>query len=162
MRRSRIRVANAAIAGMLSGCVVDDVPDEVVSMCDDPAHFFQCTRPLNMAHRGGSRLAPENTLAAFEHATSLGVDVLEMDLRSSADGVVVAMHDDGVDRTTDGTGPVTGLTLADLKALDAGYRFSRDGGATFPHRGQGVSIPTLDEVLTAVDRGRGARAAGRP
>lgn len=59
------------------------------------------------------------------------------------------MHDDTVDRTTDGTGRVHDLTLAELRALDAGYRFTRDDGATFPYRGMGVRVPTLAEVLTA-------------
>ena len=112
-----------------------------------PHPYFADGDFLVIAHRGGRGLAPENTLAAFAHASALGVDVLEMDLRQSRDGVPVILHDRSVDRTTDGQGRTDSLTLAQLQALDAGYRFSPDG-ATYPHRGQGVDIPTLDEVFT--------------
>jgi glycerophosphoryl diester phosphodiesterase len=101
-----------------------------------------------MAHRGGGGLWPENTLLAFERARDLGVDVIEMDVQSTADGVMVVIHDATIDRTTNGTGRVGDLTLAEIKKLDAGYHWSPDGMKTFPWRGQGVSIPTLDEVFT--------------
>ena len=70
-----------------------------------------------IAHRGGKGLAPENTLAAFHRATALGVDVLEMDLRQSADGVPIVLHDRRVDRTTDGRGRADSLSLSQLKSL---------------------------------------------
>jgi glycerophosphoryl diester phosphodiesterase len=105
--------------------------------------------PLVMAHRGGKGLWPENTLYAFKQAVALGVDVLEMDTHSTADGVLVVLHDDTVDRTTDGTGPIQGFTLAELKALDAGYEWSADGGQTLPYRGQGITVPTVEEVFAA-------------
>lgn len=111
--------------------------------------YLQSDRPMVLAHRGGADLAPENTLVAFQNAVNLGADALELDVHTSADGTVVVMHDDTVDRTTDGTGAVHGLTLAELRQLDAGYRFTTDDGQTFPFRGQGVGIPTLEEVLTA-------------
>ncbi|HWS99773.1 MAG TPA: glycerophosphodiester phosphodiesterase [Pyrinomonadaceae bacterium] len=101
-----------------------------------------------MAHRGGAGLWPENTMLAFERARDLGVDVIETDVHSTADGVLVILHDATLERTTDGTGPVSALTLAQLKKLDAGFRFSADGGKTFPWRGRGVTVPTLDEVFT--------------
>jgi glycerophosphoryl diester phosphodiesterase len=107
--------------------------------------------PLLIAHRGGGALAPENTLAAFRSAVDdWAVDMIELDVRATADGECVVLHDATVDRTTDGTGPVSGLTLAELKRLDAGFRFTPDGGQTFPFRGRGVTVPTLDEVLTAL------------
>jgi len=106
-------------------------------------------RPLVMAHRGGRGLWPENTMYAFKHAVDLGVDVLEMDMHSTSDGVLVVMHDDNVDRTTNGTGPIHSFTLEQLKALDAGYNWSPDEGQTFPYRGQGITVPTLEEVFTA-------------
>lgn len=105
-----------------------------------------------MAHRGGAGLWPENTLLAFERARDLGVDVIEMDVQSTADGVLVVLHDASVDRTTDGAGRVGAMTLAQLKRLDAGSRFSTDGGKTFPWRGRGLSVPTLDEVFTRLPR----------
>ena len=101
-----------------------------------------------IAHRGGKGLAPENTLAAFRHAAILGVDVLEMDLRQSADGTPIILPDPRVDRTTDGRGRADSLNLAQLKRLDAGYHFNTDG-AGFPRRGRGIAIPTLDEVFAA-------------
>lgn len=131
----------------LGACAVDEVATPAATFCEEPAHYFHCGGVRNMAHRGGSRLAPEDTLSAFQNAAKLGVDVLEMDVHSTADGEVVVLHDDTVDRTTDGTGPVTGFTLDDLQTLDAAFHFTRDGGATYPLRGTGVIIPTLDDVL---------------
>jgi glycerophosphoryl diester phosphodiesterase len=106
-------------------------------------------RPLVMAHRGGAGLWPENTLYAFERARSLGVDVIEMDVRSTADGTLVVIHDASVGRTTDGDGLVSRMQLAELKKLDAGYRWSSDGGRSFPLRGRGLTVPTLAEVFAA-------------
>jgi glycerophosphoryl diester phosphodiesterase len=107
--------------------------------------------PLLIAHRGGSGLAPENTLAAFLNgARQWGADMIELDVRASLDGECIVIHDDTVERTTDGTGAVAGMSLAALRELDAGYRFTRDGGSTFPFRGTGVVIPTFDEVLAAL------------
>ena len=106
--------------------------------------------PLVIAHRGGGGLRPENTLEAFRHAAALGADWLELDVHRLADGAVVVLHDETVDRTTDGTGDVHAMTLEQVKALDAGHDWSTDGGATFPYRGRGLRIPTLDEVLDAV------------
>ncbi|MEJ2210195.1 MAG: glycerophosphodiester phosphodiesterase [Anaerolineae bacterium] len=106
-------------------------------------------RPLVMAHQGGDGLWPSNTMYAFEHAVALGVDVLEMDVHSTADDVLVVIHDDTVDRTTDGSGAVHDLTLAEVQALDAGYRWTPDEGQTWPYRGQGIRIPALEEVFAA-------------
>jgi len=115
-----------------------------------PNHpYFESDAVMVMSHRGGRRLWPENTLFGFENAAALGVDVLEMDLRSTRDGAIVVLHDDTVDRTMDGTGPVLEYTLEELKSLDAAYHWSPDDGQTYPHRGQGIVIPTLEEVLAA-------------
>ena len=102
-----------------------------------------------LAHRGWSGRYPENTMAAFEKAAALPVDGLELDVRGTADGVPVLMHDETVDRTTNGTGRVTDFTLAQLKGLDAGYRWSPDEGRSFPFRGRGIAVHTLREVLSA-------------
>lgn len=104
-------------------------------------------RPLVMAHRGGAGLWPENTAHAFRQSVALGVDVLEMDLHGTSDGALVVIHDATVERTTNGTGRVNALTLAELKKLDAGYRWTNDGGRTFPFRSKGITVPTLREVL---------------
>jgi glycerophosphoryl diester phosphodiesterase len=104
--------------------------------------------PLLIAHRGGGGLMPENTLAAFRDAAHRWqADMIELDVRASADGHCVVIHDESVDRTTNGSGRVADMTLAELQKLDAGYRFTPDDGRTFPLRGQGVRIPTIDEVL---------------
>lgn len=100
-----------------------------------------------IAHRGGGGLAPENTMPAFARALELGADVLELDVRASADGVPVVIHDATLDRTTDRSGAVAGLSLAEIHTADAGARFSPDGGRTFPFRGKAVRIPALADVL---------------
>lgn len=113
-------------------------------MLDD---LFLSDNVLNIAHRGGALLAPEETLEAFQNAFDVGADALELDLHSTSDGVIVCLHDDTVDRTTDGTGDVAAMTFDELRGLDAGYSFSTDDGATFPFRGSGLLVPTLEEVL---------------
>ncbi|MEP6551133.1 MAG: glycerophosphodiester phosphodiesterase family protein [Gemmatimonadales bacterium] len=101
-------------------------------------------RPV-IAHRGGSAHGPENTLEAMRLAIADGADGLEFDVRLSADAEVVLIHDPTVDRTTDGTGLVERMTLAELTELDAGFRFrtqAPDSASLTKAR-----IPTLDEVL---------------
>ncbi|MBI3048863.1 MAG: glycerophosphodiester phosphodiesterase [Acidobacteria bacterium] len=107
--------------------------------------FFEYSRPLVFAHRGGCALGPENTLAAFDLGLAAGADGLELDVHLSADGIPVVHHDATLDRTTSGSGPLAARTAAELARIDAGCRFT-DGG-TFPFRNQGVGIPTLAEVL---------------
>jgi glycerophosphoryl diester phosphodiesterase len=102
---------------------------------------------LNIAHRGGGKLAPEETQVAYQNAIQVGADVIECDAHSTADGVVVCMHDDTVDRTTNGKGTIQSMTFASLRALDAGYAFSPDGGTSFPYRGKGLQVASLDEFL---------------
>lgn len=113
--------------------------------------FFQGLKPtLHIAHRGGALVAPENTLEAFSLAVRVHrTDMLELDVHLSRDGEVVVAHDETLERCTDGEGPLAALTLAELRRLDAGYRFTPDEGRTFPFRGQGVRLPTLREVLRA-------------
>jgi glycerophosphoryl diester phosphodiesterase len=95
-------------------------------------------------------LAPENTLAAFRNAVyEWGVDMLEMDVRSTRDGEVVVIHDETVDRTTGGTGRVEDFTLDQLRELDAGYHFRNPEGS-HSFRGTGATIPSLEEVLEAL------------
>jgi glycerophosphoryl diester phosphodiesterase len=107
--------------------------------------FFASARPLVLAHRGGSGLAPENTLAAFDAGLAAGADGLELDVRLSRDGIVVVHHDPVIDRTTDARGAVSTLTAGELARVDAGYHFDRDG--THPFRRQGIGVPTLAHVL---------------
>jgi glycerophosphoryl diester phosphodiesterase len=120
-------------------------------MTKRPVHPVVQGGPLLIAHRGGSALMPENTLAAFlDAAQRWRADMIELDVRASADGHCVVIHDATVDRTTNGSGAVAEKTLAELQALDAGYRFTTDGGRTFPMRGQGIRIPTIEEVFAAL------------
>jgi glycerophosphoryl diester phosphodiesterase len=99
------------------------------------------------AHRGGARLAPENTMVAFERGLSFGCDGLELDVHLSSDGVVVVIHDRTLERTTDAMGPVGALRASELARVDAGYRFAVDGA--FPFRGRAIGVPTLEQVLRA-------------
>ncbi len=103
------------------------------------------TRPIVIAHRGFSAEAPENTLVAVRAAIAAGADMVEVDVTLTADGEVVVIHDDTLDRTTDGSGPVADHTLEQLLRLDAGSWFAR--------RFRGERIPTLAQVLDEV-RGR--------
>lgn len=106
--------------------------------------------PVHVSHRGGSAVAPEDTLFAFEQAVGVyKTGLLELDVHTSADGVLVVIHDDELDRTTSGSGRVHDHTLAQLQALDAAYWFTTDGGETYTLRGQGIGIPTLEDVLLA-------------
>jgi len=97
--------------------------------------------PLVIAHRGDSAHRPENTLSAFASALELGAELIEMDVQLSRDGAVVVIHDPSVDRTTDGSGRVREMTLAELRKLSAGYPLHYGTSYT------GERIPTLGEVL---------------
>ncbi|NPV73374.1 MAG: glycerophosphodiester phosphodiesterase [Pelotomaculum sp.] len=109
------------------------------------------TKVLNMAHRGGAGLSPENTVYAFTRAVNcFGADVIELDVWSSREGCPVVIHDCTVDRTTNGRGRINRMTLDEIKRLDAAFRFTTDGGATYPLRGRGITIPTLREVFEAL------------
>ncbi|HUP91339.1 MAG TPA: glycerophosphodiester phosphodiesterase family protein [Solimonas sp.] len=110
--------------------------------------------PLVSAHRGGAAYAPENTLVSFQNAVRLGADELEMDTQQTADGELVVIHDDSLDRTTDCTGTLLSHTLAEVQACDAAHWFAPGQATTtpdetLPHplRGQGVRVPTLRQVL---------------
>lgn len=109
--------------------------------------FVTAKRPLIIAHRGGMGLWPENTLYAFERALKAGADVVELDLRPTADGEIVVIHDETVDRTSNGKGRVAELTLEELKNLDFAYNFIPDGQENPLLRGEGVTIPTLGELF---------------
>ena len=102
---------------------------------------------MNLAHRGASARAPENTLEAFRLAVESGAGGLELDVHLTHDGHVVVIHDSTLDRTTDGAGAVAQMTLDELREPDAGYNFSPDDGDILPYRGLGLRIPTLAEVL---------------
>ncbi len=117
-----------------------------------PESFYAADlpHPLVIAHQGGDGLWPGNTLFAFQRAAELGADVMETDMHQTKDGVLVFSHDETVDRISNGTGRIKDMTFAALKQLDAGYRWSRDGGKTFPYRGMGITYPSVVEVFEAM------------
>ena len=118
--------------------------------CPTPEALLRCDGVvLNIAHRGGRRIRPEHTLLAYEQALADGADVLELDIHATSDGVIVVMHDDTIDRTTDGAGAIKDMAFAELRGYDAGYNFSTDDGATYPYRDMGLVVPTLQDVLEA-------------
>jgi glycerophosphoryl diester phosphodiesterase len=116
-----------------------------------PGSFYTPDLPkvLVVAHKGGDGLWPGNTMYAFQHAVDLGVDVLETDLHQTKDGVLVFGHDDRVEMVSDGTGNIWDFAYADLKKLDAGYRWTQDNGQSFPYRGQGITYTSVEAVFQA-------------
>ena len=113
-------------------------------------HPFFNNSLRQVAHRGDSVYFPENTLPAFKSAAELGVDCIETDVHLTKDGQCVIWHDDTMGKITGDNELILNKLYEELSALDAGYLFSRDNGRTFPFRGKGVTIATLDEVLKAL------------
>lgn len=111
--------------------------------------YLQNDGPMVIAHRGSSGTAPENTMLAFQQAVALGVDALEMDIHATADGVLIAAHDERLERVSDGRGFIKDQTLDELMQLDAGYHWTPDGGKTYPFRGQGHTLPRLETIFEA-------------
>jgi glycerophosphoryl diester phosphodiesterase len=105
-------------------------------------------RPV-IGHRGNRAFAPENTIESFAQAVALGADAIEFDVHLSADGIAVVHHDATVERTTDGRGAIERLTFDQLREFDAGSMFTIDSGQSFPYKGKGHRIPSLDEVIEA-------------
>ena len=134
-----ILTGQAIVIGLALAFLNEPAPDHA---------FFRQPGVQVLSHRGSRYLWPENTLYAFQHALKLGTDILEMDIRSTKDSILVILHDPTVNRTTSGTGPVQNFTLSELKRLDAGYHWTPDDGQTFPFRNNGLTIPTLEEVFT--------------
>jgi len=116
--------------------------------------FLAGPEPRLFAHRGASASAPENTLEAFRVAWEEGAPYVEMDVRRSVDGVVMVIHDASVSRTTGRRGRIENMTFDDIRRLDAGYTFTPDHGRTFPYRGRGTAIPTLEDVFEALPEAR--------
>jgi glycerophosphoryl diester phosphodiesterase len=105
---------------------------------------------LKIAHRGASGHAPENTMAAFRLAAEMGAKFIETDLQLTRDAKIIAVHDPTVDRTTNGRGRISKMSLVELRGLDAGVKFLSVDGKSY----KGERVPTLDEILEF------ARAAG--
>lgn len=106
-------------------------------------HNKNDNHPIIIAHRGGAKLAPENTLVSFKNAIAIGVDMIEIDVHFSKDSEIIVIHDESLDRTTNGTGEVKDLTLDEIKKYDAGSWFSEDY--------KNEKVPTLTEVLQTIN-----------
>ncbi len=166
LRLSQPEGASLGRAQAIGGIANDDMP------CSAPntENPWLNRKPIGFAHRGGIEEFPENTLYAYKKSLELGSGVLEMDVYRSSDGHLVIMHDLSVDRTTNGSGDVSSFTLAELRALDAGYwfvenartphdrpdaeyRFRGVATGTVPpppgYRAEDFQIPTLEEALAA-------------
>ncbi len=110
--------------------------------------FFSDPPPRIAGHRGAAGTTPENTLVSFLRGLEDGATFIELDVHASRDGEIVIIHDETVQRTTDGAGAVREMDLAELGRLDAGFRFTPDGGASHPFRGRGIGVPTLREFFS--------------
>jgi glycerophosphoryl diester phosphodiesterase len=150
LRRPALRALAAAVAVAVAAPLTAGVAPAAAQTPRAAADLFPYpgSDVTLVNHRGLSPGFPENTLAAFRNAIAMGVDVIEIDMRTTKDGEIVILHDPTVDRTTDGTGPVSELTLAQVKALDAG---SHESPAF-----AGERIPTYEETLQLV-RGTGVK-----
>jgi glycerophosphoryl diester phosphodiesterase len=116
--------------------------------------FFSAPKPRVIGHRGAAGVAPENTLVSIQRAFDDGAELVEIDLQGTKDGEVVVIHDDTLERTTNGEGKVNEHSLQELKALDAGCRFTPDGGASYPYRNRKIEIPTIDELFSILPRAK--------
>src|ERR1051326_5439138 len=111
------------------------------------AGYFSRPRPRLFGHRGAAGAAPENPLPSFDRARADGADYFELDVHATRDGVVVVIHDETLERTTDGTGLVRDHDYTELSRYDAGFRFAIDGGHA--SGGRGTRAPTLEELIAA-------------
>ena len=125
----------------------------LVEQAADHSFFQQFNKyPLVIAHADskGYGIAPGDTLLFLEEAAALGVDILEMNVHMTKDGYIVLIHDATVDSTTEAAGRVDEMTLAEIKELEVGVNWTQDDGETFPYRGAGLQIPTMEEVFEAL------------
>ncbi len=137
----------AIVVSSVVGCESSSVAHPVVRPADRQTNNpFRIGRPLVIPHAGGDALFPENTLYAYEHSIAMGGDVIDIDVSLTADGVPIAFHDSTLERTTNGIGRVQDATLADLADLDAAWNFHPE--QHYPLRGQGITIPTIEAILT--------------
>jgi glycerophosphoryl diester phosphodiesterase len=137
-----VKLRIALLGAVLVGCAGSDDPD--ATACK-PSTFLN-SPPLVIAHAGGDGLGPSNTVEAVRLSMAAGADVFELDVRMTSDGELVARHDADITNGTEGTGKVSGFTLAELQAFDAGFDWKLTDG-TFPLRGTGMRVPTVASVL---------------
>jgi glycerophosphoryl diester phosphodiesterase len=144
-RSSNRRLLAVASTVWLFACSSNGGAPALAGPC--PPSPYHGTKMLVIAHAGGEGLGPANTIEAMRLSMAAGADVNDADIHLTADGMLVAMHDDTVDATTNGKGFVRAKTLAELQNLDAGVAFAGPKN-DFPFRGKGVKIPTIEQVLT--------------
>jgi glycerophosphoryl diester phosphodiesterase len=112
------------------------------------AFLDRTTPPLILAHRAGALVVPENTIEGWaESRIRYRPDVWELDVRLTSDDSLVVIHDEAIDRTTDGSGLLREMAFTQIRYLDAGFWFTPDSGKTYPWRGKGVRIPTIGQVF---------------
>ncbi|RXI96763.1 glycerophosphodiester phosphodiesterase [Anaerobacillus alkaliphilus] len=138
-----------AIAILSVGLLTQSALPTVFAASNQPAPDQKI---INVAHRGASGHAPEHTLLAYELGLEMKADYIEIDLQMTKDGVLIAMHDTTVNRTTNGTGSVSNMTLAEIKQLDAGSWFNTRNPEKAKDEFIGLEVPTLEEVFEKFGR----------
>lgn len=167
MKKWLLRLATAAAVGFLALTVLNaswlaPQPKGAVKLIAHRALYQQYDKSgLGRDDCTATRIEPpihdylENTVPSIARAAKLGATMIELDIAPTKDGRIAVFHDWTVDCRTNGTGNTRDFTLAELKALDAGYGYTADGGKTFPFRGKGGgAIPSLEEALVAAGRAR--------
>jgi glycerophosphoryl diester phosphodiesterase len=145
MKRVQPRTGVSVALSAVIGFVALLAPSGQAVTTAQPTNLFRTGRTLVIAHGGGDGLFPENTMLAYQRSTALGSEVIDLDVQLTGDGTLIAFHDPTLDRTTNGTGLVRNKTYAQIRLLDAGYRFNK--GGKYPFRSKGVRVPTLKAVL---------------
>tara|TARA_Y100000758_G_scaffold151796_1_gene107756 strand:- start:744 stop:1619 length:876 start_codon:yes stop_codon:yes gene_type:complete len=104
------------------------------------------SKPVTIAHQGGNKVYPDESLLAFTNAINMGIQVIELDVHRTKDGIIVINHDRTIDRLTDGTGLIREMSWVELQQVDGAYDWSPDG-LTYPYRGKGIKILSLIEMM---------------
>ncbi|WP_413376610.1 glycerophosphodiester phosphodiesterase [Alkalihalobacillus sp. 1P02AB] len=150
MKKSLKRMVIVALS---IGLVVSGLaPSASAQKKDESLYPVPASKILNVAHRGASGYAPEHTLVAYEMGEKMKADYIEIDLQMTKDGVLIAMHDTNVDRTTNGSGAVADMTLEEIKELDAGSWFNERNPEKAKSKYVGLKVPTLEEVFRKFGR----------
>jgi len=106
------------------------------------------SKPVTIAHQGGNKVYPDESLLAFTNAINMGIQVIELDVHRTKDGIIVINHDQTIDRLTDSSGLIREMSWSGLQQVDGAYNWSPDG-LTYPYRGKGVKILSLTAIMDA-------------
>ena len=147
-------VKNTILFMIMIGLVVSVIPAATFAQSNNGYSKYPApdSKIINVAHRGASGHAPEHTLLAYELGIQMKADYIEIDLQMTKDGVLIALHDLTVNRTTDGTGRVSEMTLEEIKQLDAGSWFNARNPEKARSEYVGLEVPTLEEVFQKFGR----------